>query len=333
MAGHFCLSSGLAVLPGRSDSAVAPAIGDLLSSFRDVLSWPCWPGWPGWPGVCCWPGDRTRPGVCCWPGDRTRSGSRPGPGARAGGRLGNDSGGTGVGHSDGQRVLFRVGPGLLMRWPGSRHRLASDLQVVDKLRPRPDSRALAGLGRVLNQLVQAGISAAMPVGLNPHGALPALDGPQAPVICAALTSAAQHIIHLARMPRNLLISSCLSGLDPEPVPARSRSRRSGTPWPRAALFDADGHPPGRLTGAARRGPPAAARPGRRSPPRPAHREGRYSGCRWRTSLLAAATGAKAPRDQPPTATRPPPPPVRSRTGIPRGLANQRHPHFSLLRAA
>src|SRR6266571_4890027 len=89
---------------------------------------------------------------------------RPGPGVAA------RPGGLRVGNRDGKRVLFRVRPRFLMRrpWPG--HRLPGDLEVVHQLRPGPDGRALAGLRRVLDKLVQARIALAVPAGLDPHDA-------------------------------------------------------------------------------------------------------------------------------------------------------------------
>src|SRR5208283_3553574 len=67
-----------------------------------------------------------------------------------------------LGHGDRQRVLFRVRPRLLVRWPRPWHRLARDLQVVHQLGPGPHGGALPRLRCPLDQLVQAGITAAVP---------------------------------------------------------------------------------------------------------------------------------------------------------------------------
>src|SRR5258708_12277664 len=67
-----------------------------------------------------------------------------------------------VSHGGRQGVFFGIGPRFLVRWPRTRHRLPGNLQVVDQLWPGPDRRALAGLRRVLDQLVQAGGSPAFP---------------------------------------------------------------------------------------------------------------------------------------------------------------------------
>src|SRR5258707_14411620 len=87
-----------------------------------------------------------------------------------------------LGHRDRERVFLGVRPGLLMRRPRPGYRLAGDLEVVHQLGPGPDGRALAGLGRVLDQFVQAGIAPAMPAGLDPHGTLlrPWTGHPRAP---------------------------------------------------------------------------------------------------------------------------------------------------------
>src|SRR3981189_3154137 len=59
-------------------------------------------------------------------------------------------------HRDGQRVLFRVRPRLLVRRPRPGHRLPADLEVVDQLGPRPDRRALPRFRRVLHQFETGG---------------------------------------------------------------------------------------------------------------------------------------------------------------------------------
>src|SRR5262249_9866452 len=77
-----------------------------------------------------------------------------------------------VGHRHRERFVIGVRAPFLVRWPWPRHRLAGDLEVVDQLRPGPDGRALPGLRRVLDQLVQAWIALAVTVGFDPHGAAP-----------------------------------------------------------------------------------------------------------------------------------------------------------------
>src|SRR6266699_3288875 len=101
-----------------------------------------------------------------------RRGLGPGvsPGRVGARRVGARAGGFRIRHGDRERVLLRVRPRVLVRrpWPG--HRLPRDLEVVHQLRPGPDGRALAGLRRVLDKLVQARIALAVPAGLDPHDA-------------------------------------------------------------------------------------------------------------------------------------------------------------------
>src|SRR5580693_4910552 len=79
----------------------------------------------------------------------------------------------GLGVADGDRaVVLRVGARLLVRRPRPGHRLPGDLQVIHQLWPGPYRGALAGLGRVLDELEQAGIPLAMPAGLDPHAHAP-----------------------------------------------------------------------------------------------------------------------------------------------------------------
>src|SRR5205823_5785673 len=59
-------------------------------------------------------------------------------------------------------------PRLLVRRPRSWDGLAGDLEVVDELGPGPDGRALPGLRRVLDELVQARIALAVTAGFDPH---------------------------------------------------------------------------------------------------------------------------------------------------------------------
>jgi hypothetical protein len=63
-----------------------------------------------------------------------------------------------VAHCHRKRFGRRVGPRLLVRRPRSLDGLAGHLEVVNDLRPRPNRRALAGFGGVLNQFVQAWIT-------------------------------------------------------------------------------------------------------------------------------------------------------------------------------
>src|SRR5689334_4051062 len=69
-----------------------------------------------------------------------------------------------------KRVFLWIRPGLLVRWPRSRYRLARDLEVVDQLGPGPYGRALPGLRGVLDQFVEPRIPAAVPVGFDSHAA-------------------------------------------------------------------------------------------------------------------------------------------------------------------
>src|SRR5215472_10495553 len=85
-----------------------------------------------------------------------------------------------VGYRHGQRVLLGIRPGLLVRRPRSRHRLARDLEVVDQFGPGPDGRALPGLRGVLDQFVEPRVPAAVPVGFDSHAHAPAAG--QAPFL-------------------------------------------------------------------------------------------------------------------------------------------------------
>src|SRR5690242_6743831 len=67
----------------------------------------------------------------------------------------------GVGDRDRHRLGLGVGPGLLVRRPRALHRLGGHLEVLDKLRKCPHGRALAGLRRVLDQLVQTRVATAL----------------------------------------------------------------------------------------------------------------------------------------------------------------------------
>src|SRR5215472_14516045 len=109
-----------------------------------------------------------------------------------------------IGHCDRQGVLFGVGPRLLVGAAGAGNRLACDLQIVDELGPGPDGRALSGLRRVLDELVQTRIPVAMPVGFNSHGTLPAFGR-----AARQPSPAAQSILLSDRWPCNRLITSCL----------------------------------------------------------------------------------------------------------------------------
>src|SRR6516225_6208254 len=73
-----------------------------------------------------------------------------------------------VGDGHGERVIVGVRPRLLMRRPRTRHWLAGHLEVVDQLRPGPDGRALPGLRRVFDELVEPRVTAAVPVRFNSH---------------------------------------------------------------------------------------------------------------------------------------------------------------------
>src|SRR5262245_10299968 len=62
--------------------------------------------------------------------------------------------------------LGRVRAGVLVRRPRALHGLSGDLQVVDELGPGPHRGTLAGLGGVLDDLVQPGVPGAMSTGLD-----------------------------------------------------------------------------------------------------------------------------------------------------------------------
>jgi hypothetical protein len=66
-----------------------------------------------------------------------------------------------IGYRHGKRLGLGIGSPLLVWGPRSLNRLAGHLEVLDYLRPGPDGGALAGLGGLFDQLVEAGIATAV----------------------------------------------------------------------------------------------------------------------------------------------------------------------------
>ena len=64
-------------------------------------------------------------------------------------------------HSSRHRVGIGIGTSLLVRRPRPLDRLSGDFEIVDNLRPRPDRRACAFLGCVLDDLVQPRVASTM----------------------------------------------------------------------------------------------------------------------------------------------------------------------------
>ena len=125
-----------------------------------------------------------------------------------------------VGHGHRQRVFLGIGSRLLVWRPWSGHRLAGDLEVIHQLGPGPDGRALARLRCVLHQFKQAGITPAVPTGLDPHEARSCLDGHMCTVTCDV-----RDTMCLPELARNRQISSCLHARDRRE--AVGLGRRSG----------------------------------------------------------------------------------------------------------
>src|SRR5271165_6533965 len=101
-----------------------------------------------------------RAGLTSWHGALTGRPGRPRPGRMR------------VGDCDRSRFIIRVGPRLLMWRPRSGDGLPGDLEIVNQLGPGPYRRALPGLRRVLDQLVQTRIALAFAVRLDPHAHAP-----------------------------------------------------------------------------------------------------------------------------------------------------------------
>src|SRR5262250_3092187 len=89
------------------------------------------------------------------------------------------------------------------RRPRAWHRLAGDLEIVDQLGPGPDGRALPGLRRVLDQLVQARVALAVTAGFDPHWHRSCCWAASMP------SPAIHHMIASPGPPRNRRISACL----------------------------------------------------------------------------------------------------------------------------
>src|SRR5215469_9056839 len=74
------------------------------------------------------------------------------------------------------RLVIRIRPRLLVRRPWSGDGLTCHLEIVDQLRPGPHRGALAGLRRVLDELVEPWIALALAVSFDPHEHSPRTKG-------------------------------------------------------------------------------------------------------------------------------------------------------------